>query len=133
MAIPWLVVLQSVPWAQVISNAPKVAEGARKLWNAVSKKSLVQEPPVESPDGSGSSGSASIVTLHARLAAMERATAELHDQMLASSELIKTLADQNAQLIGRIEANRVRVVWLAGATVVFGLVAVLSLALVLAG
>jgi len=93
MAIPWLVVLQSVPWAQVISNAPKVAEGARKLWNAVSKKSPVQEPPVESPDVSSSSGSASIATLQARLAAMEIATTDLHDQMLASSELIKTLAD----------------------------------------
>lgn len=133
MAIPWLVVLQSVPWAQVISNAPKVAEGARKLWNAVSKKSPVQEPPVESPDVSGSSSPASIATLQARLAAMETAAADLHDQMLASSELIKTLADQNAQLIRRIEANRVRVVWLAGATVVFGLIAVLSLILVLVG
>lgn len=133
MAIPWLVVLQSVPWAQVISNAPKVAEGARKLWNAVSKKSPVQEPPVESHDVSSSSSPASIATLQARLAVMERATAELHDQMLASSELIKTLADQNAQLIRRIEANRVRVVWLVGATVVFGLVAVVSLALVLVG
>jgi hypothetical protein len=133
MAIPWLVVLQSVPWAQVISNAPKVAEGARKLWNAVSKKSPAQELPVESPDVSSSSGSASIATLQARLAAVEIATTDLHDQMLASSELIKTLADQNAQLIRRIEANRVRVVWLAGATVVFGLVAVLSLILVLVG
>ncbi len=133
MAIPWLVVLQSVPWTQVISNAPKVAEGARKLWNAVSKKSPVQETPVASPDASGSSGSASIASLQARLAAMETATADLHDQMLASSELIKTLADQNAQLIRRIEANRVRVLWLAGATVVFGLIAVLSLILVLVG
>lgn len=133
MAIPWLVVLQSVPWAQVISNAPKVAEGARKLWNAVSKKSPVQETPVKSPDAATSPASASIAALQVRLAAMERATADLHDQMLASSELIKTLADQNAQLIGRIEANRVRVVWLAGATVVFGLIAVLGLILFLVG
>lgn len=133
MAIPWLVVLQSVPWAQVISNAPKVAEGARKLWSAVSRKSPGQEPPVESSDVSSSSSPASVAALQARLATMETATADLHDQMLASSELIKTLADQNAQLVGRIEANRVRVVWLAGATVVFGLVAVLSLVLVLVG
>lgn len=34
MAIGWLTILKSVPWAEVISNAPKVAEGARKLWNA---------------------------------------------------------------------------------------------------
>lgn len=132
MAIPWLVVLQSVPWAQVIANAPKVADGAKKLWNAVSKKSPAPDVPVESPDVSASPEAASIASLQARLAAMESATNDLHNQMLASSELIKTLADQNAQLIRRIEANRVRVVWLAVATVAFGAIAVLGLALVLA-
>ena len=33
MPIPWLTVLQAVPWGEVIRNAPKVAEGARTLWN----------------------------------------------------------------------------------------------------
>ena len=28
MAIGWLTILQSVPWTEVIKNAPKVAEGA---------------------------------------------------------------------------------------------------------
>jgi hypothetical protein len=28
MAIAWLAVLKSVPWSEVISNAPKVADGA---------------------------------------------------------------------------------------------------------
>ena len=31
MAIPWLTVLQAVPWGDVIRNAPKVADGAKKL------------------------------------------------------------------------------------------------------
>ena len=60
---------------------------------------------------------------------MEIATADLHNQMLASSELIKTFAEQNTQLIARIEANRVRFMWLAGATGAFGIVAVVALAL----
>ena len=51
--------------------------------------------------------------------------------MLASSELIKALAEQNTQLVQRIEANRVRVVWLAGATAVVGILAVSSLILLL--
>ena len=38
MAIGWLTVLQSVPWAEVVSNAPKVAAGAKKLWSAVGRK-----------------------------------------------------------------------------------------------
>ena len=52
--------------------------------------------------------------------------------MLASSELIKALAEQNTQLIRRVEANRVRVLWLAAAIAVVGVVAVASLALTLA-
>ena len=38
MPIPWLTVLQSVPWSDVISNAPKVAGGAKKLWDSVARK-----------------------------------------------------------------------------------------------
>lgn len=52
--------------------------------------------------------------------------------MLASSELIKALADQNTGLIKRAEANRVRLLWLSGAVVVAGVLAAISLAMVLA-
>jgi len=31
MAIPWFSMLQAVPWGQVIDNAPKVVDGAKKL------------------------------------------------------------------------------------------------------
>ncbi len=131
MAIPWLVVLKSVPWSEVIGNAPKVAEGAKKLWNTVSGKPPAPEPPVPPPDLALTPESEAIAALRARMTAMEKATAELHEQMLASSKLIKSLADQNAQLIRRIEANRIRVVWLAGATLVLGIIAVIGLALAL--
>jgi hypothetical protein len=131
MPIPWLAVLQSVPWTDVLKNAPKVSEGAKKLWSSVGKKAPMQEQPAESAEQSPSHESQTIAMLQARLAETELATTELHNQMLASSELIKTLADQNTQLIGRIEATRLRVVWLAGATAVFGVIAVLCLALVL--
>jgi len=72
-----------------------------------------------------------IADLQARLATLETTTTNLHDQMLASSELIKTLAEQNAQLVARVEAHRVRVMWLAGALVMLGIITVLGLVLAL--
>ena len=125
MAIGWLTILQSVPWTEVIKNAPKVAEGAKKLWNAVGKQRPV--------DGAADAGAQPAVThephtleaLEARAAALETAVSDLHGQMLASSELIKALAEQNAQLVKRIEANRKRTLWLGAATLVLA-IAVLS-------
>ena len=65
----------------------------------------------------------------AQLAAAEAKLTDLHEQMLVSSELIKALADQNTQLIKRIEVNRIRVLWLAGIMVVLTVVAVINLAI----
>lgn len=112
MAIPWLVLLQSVPWSEVIKNAPRVADGARKLWGSIGKKpaEATHDVPL---DDSALSPDARLTRLQTRLAALEETTAALHEQMLASSELIKALAEQNAQLVKRIEANRRRVVWLS--------------------
>lgn len=129
MAIPWLVVLKSVPWTDVIRNAPKVVDGAKRLWSTVRTKDPRSGLPTENADAPPTAGPQTIASLHARLTAIEPAIAALHNEMLASSELITTLAEQNTQLIERIEANRVRVMWLAGATGVFAIIAVVSLVL----
>lgn len=126
MAIPWLTVLKLVPWSDVISNAPKVADGARKLWDAVGKKPAGPQPAAKATQGS-SLAAQGASELEARIASLEAASADLHEQMLASSELIKALAEQNAQLIRRIEANRVRTLWLAAATAGIALVALTAL------
>jgi len=128
MPLPWLTVLQSVPWTDVIRNAPKVAEGAKKLWSAVGKK-----PQPAADEGAVTVGAPadapSVAALQLRLTTMEASVADLHGQMVASSELIKALADQNALLIQRIEVNRVRWLWLAGVVGVAGAVAVAALML----
>ena len=113
MAIAWLTVLKAVPWVDVISHAPKVADGAKKLWSSVAKKA----PAAEQAGSSLVPRPASAAELEARLASTEAMVAGLHEQMLASSALIKDLAEQNAQLIVRIEALRVRTRWLTLAAV----------------
>jgi len=110
-----------VPWTDVINNAPKLADGAKKLWKTVAKKPSSTEISASSTQRVGSHGSQPIAALDSRTSALEVAVSDLHRQMLASSELIKALAEQNAQLVQRIESNRVRVLWLAAATAVFAI------------
>jgi hypothetical protein len=103
MGINWVTVLAAVPWTDVIRNAPKVAEGAKKLWGSVSRKDGASTRVAATHDAGPT----------ARIEALEAAVDELSRQMQASAELIKALAEQNAQLIRRIESNRRRTIALS--------------------
>lgn len=131
MAIGWLTVLQSVPWAEVVSNAPKVAAGAKKLWNAVGRKPSAETQLPDATQAALSPEARAIAALTAHVSELETATKELQEQMLASSELIKALAEQNTQLILRTETQRRRMVGLAAALVLVGIAALGGLTLLL--
>lgn len=132
MAIGWIAVLQMVPWSDVIKNAPKVADGAKKLWNTVGKKAPPAATLPEASSGVQRSPAAqAMAALQAHVLALESSTQELHEQMLASSELIKALAEQNTELIRRAETSRVRLLSLAVVTALVAAVAVIGLTLVL--
>ena len=129
MAIGWLSVLKWVPWNDVISNAPRLANEAKKLWSTVAKTLPTPEPsPTQT---SHSLDSQSLALLQADLELVITEVTDLHKQMLESSQLIKALADQNTQLIRRIEVQRIRTLWLAGITAVLGVVAVINLVITL--
>ncbi|MCA1938318.1 MAG: hypothetical protein LDL29_06560 [Dechloromonas sp.] len=98
MAIGWMTILSNVPWSEVIKNAPVVADGARKLWNKVGGKGTASESAAPVPTASPEE----------RLAELQARVDALHAQMLTASEVIASLAEQNAQLVARIESNRRR-------------------------
>jgi hypothetical protein len=132
MPIGWLVVLQSVPWTEVMKNAPKVAEGAKKLWSAIVTKKPPSPRVIPSAEQRTHLPNDQIIAaLQGQVAALEIETIDLHNQMLASSELIKALAEQNTQLIQRVQTNRIHLLWLAGAVVVLGILVTLNLILLL--
>lgn len=133
MAIPWFSVLQAVPWGQVIDNAPKVVDGAKRFWSSVSKRAGVDEFDIDAYEveiGEGDDTEA-ITALRHRLLATERTLTELQKQMRESSSLITTLADQNAQLIQRVEANRKRMIQLTVVCIVMSVTAITGLIYVL--
>lgn len=107
MPIPWLSVLQAVPWGEVVANAPKIADGARKLWKTVrgGDKAAGTPPPAAEP--------ASLPDASRRLVELERRLEALQAQLQESSALITALAEQNTVLVRRIETNRRLLRWLA--------------------
>ena len=122
MPISWLTVLQAVPWSDVIRNAPKVADGAKKLWSTVAGQPAQALVDAGTPARSRDDRSPEV--LQARIDALDATVADLHGQLLASAELIRELAEQNTQMVRRVELNRVRAVrltWaLAGVALVAG-------------
>ncbi|MEF9944393.1 MAG: hypothetical protein RR758_09460 [Burkholderiaceae bacterium] len=112
MAIGWMTVLKSVPWGDVISNAPAIADGAQKLWGAARNKVGAAPEPAPAPASPASAvdPESPLAAFEARIAQLEANTLALRQQMLESSELITRLADQNSALIRRIEILRRRLV-----------------------
>lgn len=117
MAISLITALKLVPWAEVVSNAPLVVDGAKKLWKTVGKKAA--------PDKEGGAeveltpDAKTIAALLSRISSLEGDVADLQRKMVASAELIKALADQNAQLVRAVEVLRRR---LLGVIVILGAV-----------
>lgn len=101
MAIGWLTILSNVPWSDVIKNAPAVADGARKLWQKVGSRNPATAP------------GAPAATPEERLAALQLRVDEMHAQLQNAGEVIQSLAEQNAQLIVRVEKTRRRLLLLA--------------------
>lgn len=101
MAAPWFALFSAIPWSDVISHAPTIAKGAKKLWQKVANRpptdtaSAPESPPAIRPDE--------------RLAALEFRLAESDVRQQESAELLAALAGQNADLVRATEELRRRV------------------------
>lgn len=111
MPIPWLIVLQNIPWRQVITNAPRVADEAKKLWTSLSrpKTEFDYQTPVKSSEKFDIKTLRDTDLLASKVLTLEAMTQDLHQQMVESTKLINALAEQNTQLVNHIEKNRKRI------------------------
>lgn len=114
MAAPWLTVLKVVPWIEVIRKAPEIAEGTMRFWQAVSGKQQPQPQMYDVPYSELGSDD----DKEARIQSLEMRIAQLQTQMVESSKLLNTLADQNEQLVAKLEDGRRRVARLSRIVVV---------------
>jgi hypothetical protein len=117
----WLTAFKFIPWADVIAAAPTVARGAKKLWQSV------KDQPPDSKSGTVPGGPES------RLEALESQVDDLRKELAASSELISSLAEQNARLVEAVGILRVRTrALLIATTIVFVLLVVVGALMILA-
>lgn len=120
-----LSVLSKIPWTQVVENAPRVAEGAAKLWRAVTgRRRAATDAAAAGAVPGGADELLDEAALRARVQSLTAEVRELQEQMRASSELIKALAEQDTELVRRVELNRRRVTRLSvvGGVVIAALV-----------
>lgn len=125
MSLPWKTILSNVPWSDVIGKAPVIADGARKLWQNIGRKT---------GDGSDPATPGDAVAAHdtdfpGRLTALEAGQREMRAQLLASGELIQALSEQNTQLVAQLDALRrrsQRQTWALAATAVAAGLALLA-------
>jgi len=108
-------VLKSIPWTEVVANAPAIAAAARRLWTMATQRGEAspgtasgEEPPAGAAQGAQEQLLARLQHAEARLEQLHLRVESLQTQLRESSELIRALADQNEQLVARVELNRQR-------------------------
>ena len=104
MAAPWFALFSAIPWTDVITHAPTVAKGAKKLWQKVSSRKATD---TETPGGSTVTDP--VASPEARIFALEARLAESDARQQESAELLAALASQNADLVRATEELRRRV------------------------
>lgn len=127
-----ITVLSNIPWGQVVENAPKLADGAARLWNAVTRK---KADPLPDADANAKpvvdAAQSDTEVMKQRLVAMAEHIRHLEEQMGASAQLIKALAEQNTQLVRKIELNSARLLRLATTTAISAVALVGTIAFLL--
>jgi hypothetical protein len=121
MAIPWLAAFKVIPWREVVTAAPSILEGTKKLWNTVSRTEEQAPPAEEQPKEAASNQPDPLLAINARLRALESRTTEIAREAVSSADLMRSLAEQNAQLVQAVEILRLRTRRSIWATVVLGL------------
>lgn len=131
MAAGWLRVLKAVPWGEVLAAAPQVAGSARRLWETVGRRGA-PEPGFDLGEAMAHAPiDEDIAILASRIEQQDATIVQLHGQVREATKVITELADQNAQLVARMQGARERLATVTLIAAGSALLSVISLAIVL--
>ena len=86
MTISLITALKLVPWADVVSKAPLVVDGARKLWKVVGKKKAPATADNVEIEHGLSPDAQAIAAIELRVSSLEADVADLQREMVSSAE-----------------------------------------------
>ena len=110
-------VLANIPWGQVVESAPKIAQGAGRLWETVRKRG----DPAQTPAQGEPEGPSELQLLQAQVQSQAAQLQSLEGEMRATAQLVKDLAEQNAMLVERMQALQRQLRWALGAAALLAL------------
>ncbi|MBI4693249.1 MAG: hypothetical protein HY749_04430 [Gammaproteobacteria bacterium] len=125
MPIPWSTLIKVIPWTDLVTAAPKIVEQARKI-AAAARRSRTEADATTDP--SPATPPEPPVTLETRVSRIEAELVAIADEEVSTAELLKSLADQNAQIVVALQAVNARVRRL---TIAVAVLAALSCGLVI--
>ncbi|MBL8539767.1 MAG: hypothetical protein JNK68_05280 [Betaproteobacteria bacterium] len=98
MAAGWIRAIRAVPWTDVVAAAPVVLGTARKMVAALQRK--IRAEQAAAPEAVAPAvGGPQLHALHERIV-------ELETDLVSATEVIRSLADQHAQVVATLEALR---------------------------
>lgn len=98
----WLTALKVLPWSEMIEYAPKLVNGAQKLWQRMTvEKSETDAIIIEHAPQSANAAVRELQELKQQLQDMQA-------QQLELSTLVSELAAQNQRLVGAVDVLRMR-------------------------
>lgn len=131
MATKWLASFKEIPWHKALSVAPSIAEGGRKLWARVARRSEDSTgSPVAAPQP-GASPSEFLAAFEVRVHGLETRIARVEEESASSHEVVRSLAEQHSQLVGAVDALIARTSILLRVCIALGILAIALLILVL--
>ncbi len=92
--------LKSLPWSTIISNAPLIVDGAKKLVSLVKSKPATEGIP-PAPDTFAGDPRSEVGALLARVRRLE-------EEQRQAAELVRAMAESQAQMTEVLEALRAR-------------------------
>jgi hypothetical protein len=110
-------VLANIPWGQVVESAPKIAQGAGRLWETVRKRA----DPAQTPAQGEPEGPSELQLLQALVQSQAAQLQSLEGEMRATAQLVKDLAEQNAMLVERMQTLQRQLRWALGAAALLAL------------
>ncbi len=106
MAIPWLTVLQAIPWGQVIENTPKLVDTAQKLLSRLKKSKAPDDAALTPfPDVDETSPLGQLERL---VQENRREVQALRQDLRDTADLLQHMTEQNVKMVSEIETLRRR-------------------------
>lgn len=131
MTVNWLASLKDVPWSKVIGMAPTIVENGKKLWDKVSSRTGGDSSGETTQSAADLPVPAAIAAFELRLEALEKKSAQLREEAVASFDVVRSITDQHSQVVQAVDVLLVRTRLLVRVSVLLGITCLALLVLVL--